>query len=903
MAAYIHLIRNPLKVTERESEVVEDGTQIIDWMVDKAPNGFGMPVRIFVNHEEIEVANSDLPLQSGDVCAVVVSPGLGPISWAVVGKVILQAVISATIAFTLNLLFGPKPPKSQRGPNPVYDIGASNNVARLGQPVPVCYGEVLTTPDYASAPYTFFSKTNSDDMFVDQLFCVGSGTFEEITLGDIQIGETAADAFPAGTVQFVQFQYSGGTGNVQNFGGNFRQIPNYIWASGAFGGTDEHPFFEDVYTAPDITDWEFRDDETRATTTTNISADVTIISAGPPQTVQFRVPADTNIRAGVAFDVTGTSYNGTFFCISVGIDASSASGSGDALEYSHIFLTAVAPLGVTVTAGTATIGYTVDTVTSQAQTGWYAAAPVGKTVNFIYLDFVAPNGLYKAKSNSGTRIFLNDTYAPTLFIEAEEIDDDGNILNDQVAGSGFRLQSTLVMNSRFPDPLRRTTSLAEGQVVTIPSGLTAADWAPRRYAVRVTAQHEIIDNDRYQQRVIWAGLRGIIYNTGAEAYGDVTLLAVRMRATNGIGSNAQNQLRVRAKRVYGLQDGSSGVSSNPIDVVHDIYRDGKHGLNQPESAIDMATLTAYRDKWELPDIDAPTFNGVFIDALTGWDALELALQGAMARPAIDAGQLTVVNDRKQIVPLFAFGSQQIERDSYGAVFTLDNTDDTDGIEIEYRDPLTFDPAFARWPADSVNPSRQEYFGVTDAAYALKIAVLLWNRRLYQRHSATFTTELQAMLPMVGDRILVSTPIIRAGTSGRIVRVVDYETSAPRLIVDADSGSITNATGVGVRIAGSDGQIYGPFTGDWDGNVIDIDGDISAVPLDLSLTRNPASFFIDVPDWAPRDMTITQISHNGGTSFTIQALEYPINPADSTDHRVFTGGPEHLLRDFDGSVLA
>ncbi|MEE4661487.1 MAG: host specificity factor TipJ family phage tail protein, partial [Halieaceae bacterium] len=775
MTAAIHLVRNPLKPLERDSYVVPDGTRIIDWLQEVAPNGFGMPISLFVNQEPLEVIHSDRELRRGDVCACLVTPGytFGTIL-AAAAPYIINAAISIAVGLAINALFAPRPPKAQRGPNPVYDIGANNNQARLGEPVPVIYGEVVTTPDFASTPYTFYSAAGDDQQFVDQLFCVGVGEFEEITADDILIGDTPASLFPAGVFVFKQFHLGAATGNIQSHAGQFGTIESDLWSTGDFGA-DEFKFFENVYTAPDVTDWEFRDDITNVQTSTNYSVDIALTGneyQGRKE-IEVRIQSDTGLSAGSVFTISGTAFDGLYQATRLELDTSTASGTPPDIDYTHVFLYCLAPVGVTPTAGPATITVLRNEVNSQARTGWYAAQPLGQTVRTIRMDMVAPGGLYKVKSNSGTRVHLPDAYKPKVRFEAQEINPaTGAILNDASPGSGFSLEYVFNMTDNSPDPHRRTAGFRDVDVVTVPSGLTAADWRDRAYVVRATAEHQFLDNDRYQQRVLWTALKGILsWPSPNQAYGDVTLLAVRMRGTNGISSQAQQQLRVRCRRKYDLLDGSNGASGNPVDVINDIYRNSSHGFGRPADEVNDTFLTDVRGLWEAEGVE---FNGVFLQDITGWEALETALLPAVAKPAIDAGQLTVVADKKKPVTMFVFNDMSIVRDSYAGTFSIDNSQETDGIEVEYRDAQTFDPAFVRYPVASSNPQRLVYIGVTDGTYAAQLAQLFWNRRLYQRHTASFQTEMQGMVPMVGDKISVSSPVIRSGESGRVVSIIDTQ---------------------------------------------------------------------------------------------------------------------------------
>jgi hypothetical protein len=896
MTATVHLIRNPLAPFKRETFHVEHGTRIIDWLQDVAPDGFGMEVELYVNQQRVDVIDSDRQLQSGDVCAAVVAPGFVFFGVEVkLATILINAVVSLAIGLTLNLLFAPKNPRSNRGPNPVYDIGASRNSARLGEPIPVCYGEVVTVPDFAAPPYVYYSITGSDDQLVDQLFCIGVGKFEEITADDIIIGDTPASSFPPDVVSFRQFQLGSPSGNISDHQGRMGEITTFSWTTEAFG-VGELFFEEDVYTAPEVTDWEFRDDITSSTTVVSTSVDLVnggaSVVPGRDQ-VFITFDADLRWRSGQAIDVTGgaPSQNGQYFILSIEPDTSSPLDADGA--YTKQVATALGPVGSSPADGTVSVSFTIDVSSSRAQTPWYRAQPEGKAIkNRIALDFEAPGGLYRIK-DTGARLYIEPPYAPKLRIEAEEIDPvTGSILNEVSPGSGFSLLYVYEQPARQVDPLRRTILLQDDDVNVVPAGQVPLGWRGRPYVVRVTAEHTFLDSSRYVQRILWVGLKGVLaYPDPNEAYGDVTLLAVRMRGTNGISAQAQNQLKVRARRIYPLFDGSDGVSANPVDVINDIYRDTFHGFGRPTDEIDADTLNLIRPLWQAQDV---RFDGVFLQDITGWEALEEVLLPAVARPALEGGQLTIVADKKKPVTMFLFNDMSIVRDSFAASFTIDNTSETDGIEVEYRDSRRFDPAYARYPAESSNPQRLVYRGVTSADYAAKLARLFFNRRGLQRQTCSFKTEMQGMVPLVGDKISVASPVIKSGDSGRVVSITDERVVLDKRIVWGANAQIAFTQPDMSPTAWYD-VTEGP-----EPNIAILSTPVVET-LDMSLLRTPTSWHFRTETSRPRDMLITSIDHNGGAQFTINALRYPEDNEDGSNP-LFEGGPEHLVLDWDGTPL-
>jgi predicted phage tail protein len=94
--------------------------------------------------------------------------------------------------------------------------------------------------------------------------------------------------------------------------------------------------------------------------------------------------------------------------------------------------------------------------------------------------------------------------------------------------------------------------------------------------------------------------------------------------------------------------------------------------------------------------------------------------------------------------------------------------DFDGVRVEYRDPVTFNPAYVTYPATAINPESFSLFGCTDATYASEFARYLDNTKKRRRKAVKFDTEMEGLIPLFGDRIGVSHSMPSWGQSGVIL---------------------------------------------------------------------------------------------------------------------------------------
>jgi hypothetical protein len=101
------------------------------------------------------------------------------------GAAVAAAVVATAGSMLVNILL---PPPATPGvmraqstigqASPVYSIDGRGNSARLGQPIPVIYGEHPVFPDYAAQPYSVF---DDNDQILHQLFCIGRGDYDVLS--------------------------------------------------------------------------------------------------------------------------------------------------------------------------------------------------------------------------------------------------------------------------------------------------------------------------------------------------------------------------------------------------------------------------------------------------------------------------------------------------------------------------------------------------------------------------------------------------------------------------------------------------------------------------------------------------------------------------------------------------
>ena len=857
----IRIFFNPLNGQDRKDYPVEPGTRIIDFLQEHYPIGFDGCVRVFVGRDEIALDDLDILIGEEEQITILVMP-TGGIEWATIGAYLLQAAIAVAIGYTINLLFPPKTPGSfkQEAESPTYSINATRNQARLGDVIPSHYGTVTWSPDFASAPYQFFYEY-SNDQFVDELLCLGFGSYniEEIYIGDVPV-----TSLEAGSVQWWKFEP---WQHMNRMG----VITDYIY--GRIKNTEmPWPFREDVFTSPAVEQLEFSRD--RQDSQTNVGFSGVARAAGYDPIAQQQVPGriselpvTLDIRGGDTIVISGTANNnGEHKIAYVALDPTNPA----LMSIYEAPDTPVPFLDEDPVSGSYNLNPTETVNGKQVYKpiyGPFRAQPAGREVTVIECDILFPQGLYRIDGTSGNIRPIDEGAAEgpvELEFTYQAIDPDTG------AAIGAPIVQQKVISGKQRNP-KRVTHSSE----TIPQAA---------YEVSVQLISGVSDDSRRHELCQWVGLKGILAMNGqVPAYLNTTLLAVRMKATSGLGGAARARIRVKANRYLGDDaEGNPVKSSNPIRVIKDIWKSTEYGMARPLDELDLATLNAYQTEWDaLPG--APSFNGSFDQRSTGFDAMQQVASMCAGRIIQNGGLTTLVVDKQQPVRTAVFTAANIVRDSLSIQYNFDTTNDYDSIQIEYRDAETFQPKFVIHPPDGVMPDTYQLFGCTSDEYALQYAKYLRAVKRLRRKEITFSTELDGLIPQFGDRIAVSAPMAPEwGVSGMIVDTIDAFTlrvdhnltwAAPpdtnQMILRTVDGSPTDAYTV-TRGASDDIVV---FTDDLTGIVFDAEN------------QDPTSYVFGTQQNFVRDFILSKSEPEGDTTVKVQGQTYTA--------AIYTDGPPHL----------
>lgn len=494
--------------------------------------------------------------------------------------------------------------------------------------------------------------------------------------------------------------------------------------------------------------------------------------------------------------------------------------------------------------------------------GYFATCKPGNKGRYFQIDIVFPGGQTNptdggnVKGRTTTfRVYwqeLDDADTPigavTSFLVKASTENSTTVTGPN-ATNVITTSTTEKNRTEIGAPIRRSYRFDTGR---------SARWAVK--IIRVTeAPNAVNGTDRF----IWSALKLYADYPAGAVYGDVTLLAVRVKASQGIGNDASVRIRVRANRRLAPPGGGTEiVTSSATYAFADVYTNPTYGAKRPTSELDLATLATLDAKWT-----GYQFNYVFTERITVWEALRTITTPFGAEPVPVGPVMSIVQDGVKAVRSMLFTDANIVENSLTVGYSWDEEGATDGVEIEYIDPTDFRPSYALYPSTALRPEQFMLPGVTNAAHAAQYARLTWQRRQGQRKRVTFDTELEGLLLQLGDRIGVSHNVPKWGDSGLVI-------AASGLTLQADHDLDWSGGAKWIVLRKPDGSVTDPIPvtrGDHDHEITLA----SPAPTTINFDNDYeyTSFAFGSSSTLVRDFIVTSTTPSGENTVTIEAVNY------------------------------
>ncbi len=375
--------------------------------------------------------------------------------------------------------------------------------------------------------------------------------------------------------------------------------------------------------------------------------------------------------------------------------------------------------------------------------GGFIANAAGSSANALGIDVVCGKGLFYANDEGG----LN-TMSLTFKAEARAVDGDGIAI-----GSWITLGTETISAAT-------ATSIRKSYRYTVTAG---------RYEVRMTRTDVKNTNSRAGHEVEWVGLKA--YLQTATTFGDVTLLAMRMRATNNLSAQTSRRINVIATRKLPVWNGTSWsapvATRNPAWAMADVLK-SIYGAKLSNSRIDLAKLLTLAGTY---DARADHFDIRFDSHGTIFEALNTIGEAVRTKPYQQGAVWHFWRDEPQTLPVAMFNTRSIVRGSVKMNYLTPTADTADAIEIEYFNNATWswDTVTCALPDSSIeNIAKKRIIGITEHDHAWREGMYQCAANRYRRNAITFNTEMDGFIPTYGDMVAVQHDRPRWGQAGDVL---------------------------------------------------------------------------------------------------------------------------------------
>ena len=415
--------------------------------------------------------------------------------------------------------------------------------------------------------------------------------------------------------------------------------------------------------------------------------------------------------------------------------------------------------------------YSVKEVSGQeiSQTIWHGPFPVNPpktTTDQIQIDIIFPSGLYHQTESSGIISF-----SVIIKSQRREIDDLGVAKGDWV-------NNTSKIATHSDSTARRYTWSFD-----VPEG---------RYEFRLArTAHANPGQNTISNAMNWKSLKSRITSPVHNTYSDLTLLAVKIKATGNLGQNSFNKVNciVSGRAVIPTSPAFIRPSPRPGDwidpdsrsigiVLWNLCKDA--GLK--DSEIDWLALRNLNFIW---DGRGDKFDGIFDSQETLMKALNKVAKVGRAICFVKDGKMRFVRDSHSTDAVASFYPSNIVKNSFGIKLApINDKILNNGLILKYFSSITWkweeifnhhtprgkSLVFSSKRAPTGNEEIFTLFGCTSEAQAKREAWYIFFSNLYRRCLINFQTGLEALSLYYGDTIGITYPLLNTSNSLRFMEI-------------------------------------------------------------------------------------------------------------------------------------
>lgn len=413
--------------------------------------------------------------------------------------------------------------------------------------------------------------------------------------------------------------------------------------------------------------------------------------------------------------------------------------------------------------------------------GPFVLNPAETKINKIEIDVAFQRGCYYANDSGGL-----SSKTIKWQLEARLVDD-----NDSPLGEWFALGTESITEATH-------NGIYKTYTYDVPAG---------RYEIRATRLDDKDTSSRAGHEIRWSSAKGYIISE--KDYGNVTLLAIIMKATDNLSQRSSRLVNCIVTRKLKTWSPLSGWSSSVEPTrsiawaLADILK-ASYGANLKDNAIDLQALYDLDRVWSAR---GDTFNAVFDSKLTVYEALSRTAKVGRAVAFIQGGIVRFVRDEPKTIPVALFGPRNIVKNSLSIQYLMPSEDTADSVTVEYFSEKTWKTSevtgsFEASSSDKI--ATVELFGCTNKEQALREATYMALANRYRRRIVTFTTELEGLIPSYGDLIAITHDMAQWGQGGEILKQEGHKLTLSEPVTFKDGQEHYLA------LRKKDGSLAGPY---------------------------------------------------------------------------------------------
>jgi hypothetical protein len=331
-----------------------------------------------------------------------------------------------------------------------------------------------------------------------------------------------------------------------------------------------------------------------------------------------------------------------------------------------------------------------------------------------------------------------------------------------------------------------------------------------RPQVRLVRTTPFDDNSRVANTIEWMAMRATL-SAPAPLSTSATHIEIKMRATDQLSGLTQRRIGVISRRKLRTWTGSAWTveveTRNAAWALADKWTNQTYGDKYPDERCDLRGLLALATK---ADARQDRFDAVFDTTYDSFQADQMIAQSVRSAVFRRGAVMTVTRDEKKDFPVTAFTSRNIDPGSVSIDYRFADENTPDGVIVEYWHNRTWDWREITCPAPGVTTpvraQRIRLFGVTGPTHAQREGLYQAANTYWRRRFASFTTELEGMLPAFGSAVAFSPSLTGWGKSGDIV---NYSVSSRTLVLSEPLTWVTGASHY-LSVVQRDGSVSTPI---------------------------------------------------------------------------------------------